>query len=176
MIHRTEMEIERAKRIRASTAAYAYEFMNTPLMLDEEFDALCRQINPAISTNKPVIDEFFRTEFSPNTGMWIYKHPELEGIKRIYNSLVLPKQISIIAHERFLPKPGKQLMNSPDITGCNSQFMNMLYIASLGFSVVPSFMNGVKCDFLKEGAQFTESCGKKTFFKYGEIFVYTKLP
>ena len=71
----SEAEVERRNRIRLTLAAYAYEFDDNPIMSDAEFDDLSRKIRPEISTGSKMHDEFFRTEFEPDTGMWIRKHP-----------------------------------------------------------------------------------------------------
>ena len=80
---------ERRNRIRATIAAYAYEFESTSIMSDAEFDDLCFDIDPSVDTDRPDLDEFFRTEFDEYTGAWIHKHPELEKVKacyeRVYN-------------------------------------------------------------------------------------------
>jgi len=80
----TPLEIERQRRIRVSVAAYSYEYYNDSIMSDEEFDALCLKIDKNMSTNNEKLDKFFREEFEPHTGMWIRKHPEKEGLDRIY--------------------------------------------------------------------------------------------
>lgn len=69
------VEIECRHRINASLWAYAYEIMDDPLVSDEQYDRVCREINPAIKTGR--LDTFFAEEFDPSTGMWIYKHPEV---------------------------------------------------------------------------------------------------
>lgn len=76
----TPVEIERRNRIQLSIAAYAYEIMDDPLISDADFDAAAFSIQPEMDTGHPVLDKFFREEFSPSTGMWIRKHPELSGI------------------------------------------------------------------------------------------------
>lgn len=92
---RTPIEIERYNRIRLSIAAYAYEFKNESIMSDGEFDKLCLQINPNKSTIEDshdekqiqrydILDKFFKEEFSPDTGQWIHKHPELEIVAWCY--------------------------------------------------------------------------------------------
>ena len=82
-----DIETERRNRIRASVFAYAYEFQNDSLISDGEFDQLCANINPEVSTGHEVMDKFFREQFDPSTGMWIRKHPELQGIERIYRTV-----------------------------------------------------------------------------------------
>lgn len=71
-------------RIRLSVYAYAYEFEDDSLISDTEFDSLCIQINPSESTGNRKMDNFFKKHFDPSTGMWIRKHPDLNGIKRVY--------------------------------------------------------------------------------------------
>lgn len=80
----TPIETERRHRIRLSVAAYAYEFDNTSIMSDADFDELAKQIDPEVMTGHVVLDQFFRTEFQPDTGQWIHKHPELERVKQLY--------------------------------------------------------------------------------------------
>jgi len=82
------VEEEKRNRIRAALFAYAYEFMNVALIPDSEYDELCMSINPQVSTGNEVMDNFFREQFDTSTGMWIHHHPDLNGIKRIYNLLV----------------------------------------------------------------------------------------
>ncbi len=78
------IEIETHRRIRLSVATYAYEIADNPIWPDSQWDVVAQQINPKLGTCHPIIDEFFAAEFSPMTGMWIHKHPELAGIKKIY--------------------------------------------------------------------------------------------
>lgn len=75
---------ERRYRIRLSVAAYAYEFMDDPVLTDEEFDNLAKKINVNIKTGNDKLDKFFKEEFSADTGMWIHKHPEKEKLKNLY--------------------------------------------------------------------------------------------
>lgn len=88
----TLIETERRRRIRLSVFAYAYEFDNTSLISDEEYDKLSRMIDPSIKTGHDVLDKFFETEFEPDTGMWIRKHPELKRVGDLYlRAFKLPK-------------------------------------------------------------------------------------
>lgn len=75
---------QRRLRIRASLAAYAYEYKADSIMTDDEFDEICKKIDPSITTGNPVMDKFFQTEFSPDTGMWIRDHPQLDRIMAMY--------------------------------------------------------------------------------------------
>lgn len=67
---------ETRNRIRLSLAAYAYEVLGTSIMTDGEFDALAKEIDLNINTRRPELDNWFRKNFEPHTGMWILKHPE----------------------------------------------------------------------------------------------------
>ena len=80
----TPIETERRHRIRLSVAAYAYEFDNTSIMSDADFDELAKQIDPRVTTGHAILDQFFRTEFQPDTGQWIHKHPELDRVRQLY--------------------------------------------------------------------------------------------
>jgi len=80
----TTVSEERRNRIKLSVAAYAYEIDSNSIMSDGDFDSLCLKINVDIDTGNTLLDTFFRDEFNPSTGQWIHKHPELEGIRNIY--------------------------------------------------------------------------------------------
>lgn len=78
------VEREVRRRIRCAVATYAYEIADNPIMTDAEWDRLAQEINPKLGTCHPLLDEFFVVHFSPMTGMWIHQHPELDGIRTIY--------------------------------------------------------------------------------------------
>lgn len=78
------IEHEVRRRIQISVATYAYEIADRPIMNDATWDWLACRIDRWMGTCHPLLDEFFVAEFSPMTGMWIHKHPELAGIKRTY--------------------------------------------------------------------------------------------
>lgn len=78
------VERERRNRIRLAVYAYAYEFQDEALVPDSEYDALARSIQPALGTGNPLLDQFFRNHYSPDTGMWIRSHPELHRVAHIY--------------------------------------------------------------------------------------------
>ena len=80
----SEIEVERRNRIMVSLWAYAYEFKAVSLVDDHTFDAVCLTINPWTSTGHAALDDFFAGEFDPSTGMWIYKHPELDKLERLF--------------------------------------------------------------------------------------------
>ena len=71
-------------RIRLSVAAYAYEFKDDPIMSDDEFDSLAKNINPNEKTGNRKLDNFFKKHFMPDTGMWIHRHPERNKLEQIY--------------------------------------------------------------------------------------------
>jgi len=78
------VEIERRNRIKLSVAAYAYEFHSDSIISDAEFDQLSDKINTQVNTGNEKIDNFFREHFEPHTGMWIQKHPDRDGLEKIY--------------------------------------------------------------------------------------------
>ena len=71
-------------RIRLSVAAYAYEYKDDPIMSDDDFDKLAKKINPEEKTGNRKLDNFFKKEFSADTGMWIHRHPEKNKLEQIY--------------------------------------------------------------------------------------------
>lgn len=79
----SEVELERMRRITVAAWAYAYEVENSPIVSDATYDEYARLIRPEISTGHAVLDDFFRTEFSPHTGAWVNKHPEKHKLARI---------------------------------------------------------------------------------------------
>lgn len=77
------VNMERKRRIRVALAAYMYEIKDDPIMTDAEYDSLSYSINPEEETGNPLLDKFFREEFQPCTGQWIYNHPDISGIMTI---------------------------------------------------------------------------------------------
>lgn len=73
-------------RIKLSVYAYAYEYLNHSIITDSQFDKLASEIQPSVSTGNETLDKFFKEHFIPDSGIWIHKHPEIEGIKYLYNT------------------------------------------------------------------------------------------
>ena len=71
-------------RILVSVAAYAYEYLNAPIMSDSEFDALAQQIDLTQDTGNKKLDDFFKNNFTADSGMWIHKHPEKTKLEYLY--------------------------------------------------------------------------------------------
>lgn len=46
------------------------------LISDAEFDKLCQEIDPSVSTGNRKLDNFFKKHFSPHTGQWAHNHLE----------------------------------------------------------------------------------------------------
>lgn len=82
----TRVEKETRRRIRLSLYAYAYEFELDSIVSDEEFDIECLLVDLSIDTTNKELDRFFRKHFSPDTGMWIHKHPHLDVLRKIYKT------------------------------------------------------------------------------------------
>lgn len=78
------VERERRNRIRIAVYAYAYELRDEALIPDADYDQLARSINPSLPTGHPVLDQFFATHYSADTGLWIHAHPELHRVADIY--------------------------------------------------------------------------------------------
>ena len=53
-------------------------------MSDDNFDKLAKEINPEEKTGNRKLDNFFKKEFSDDTGMWIHRHPEKNKLEQIY--------------------------------------------------------------------------------------------
>lgn len=83
MKYSEEIDIQTRIRVKLTVAAYAYEILGESIMTDAEFDKLARKVDLSVDTRRPDLDEFFRKEFSPSTGMWIHKHPDLEILPEI---------------------------------------------------------------------------------------------
>ncbi len=89
---RAEHEVEIRNRILVAVYAYAYEAMDDCLVDDRAWDALALSVRPETRTSyrgrdNRALDRFFREEFSPDTGLWVHRHPDKEGLKRIYRRL-----------------------------------------------------------------------------------------
>ena len=78
------VERETRRRCRLTLWAYAYEFMSTSLVDDATFDRTAREVDLCIATGREDLDQWWRDNFDPSTGMWIRKHPELDSVHRLF--------------------------------------------------------------------------------------------
>lgn len=69
-------EIETKKRIKVALAAFAYEFLDDPIMPDGMFDELAYSIDLSVPTTNKKMDAWFVENFMPDTGQWVHKHPD----------------------------------------------------------------------------------------------------
>lgn len=76
----SDIETERARRIRVAAWAYAYEVESNPIVDDARYDAEAALIRPNMDTGHAVLDKFFREEFAAYTGSWVNRHPELDKL------------------------------------------------------------------------------------------------
>lgn len=76
---RVEKEIQNRELV--AIWAYAYEILNESIVPDSVFDQTCLTIDTALETGDLELDLWFRNNFDPCTGQWIWKHPHLEQIK-----------------------------------------------------------------------------------------------
>lgn len=83
----TPKEIETQRRIKVSLWAYAYEIHNDPLVSDGVFDYECYMVDLSIDTDRPNLDKWFRDNFEPCTGLWIYSHPDIKLLEKIYHEV-----------------------------------------------------------------------------------------
>lgn len=78
----------RRKRIMITIYAYAYEMKSDSLVDDYYYDNLSLEVDKdkEVDTGSAKYDKFFKEQFSPDTGMWIRKHPDLNNgkIERVY--------------------------------------------------------------------------------------------
>lgn len=84
---------ERRTRIRLLLAAYSYERGQGNYMTDAEFDALAETSNPFIETGR--YDEWWTEHFTPYTGSWVHGFPDLQGLERLHDRLVLTGVIGV---------------------------------------------------------------------------------
>lgn len=83
---------EAERREYVAIAAYAYEILNFSLISDAEYDAECLKIDVHVDTGDAMLDQWFRENFNPSTGMWIWRHPYYERIGRIAEERVYEAQ------------------------------------------------------------------------------------
>lgn len=78
--------VDRQTRVRINVAvyAYAYEIMDDPVATDAEFDNLCAEVKVSIDTRNQIMDKWFRDNFSPHTGSWVWSHPDKAGLHKYY--------------------------------------------------------------------------------------------
>jgi len=81
------VEIERRLRIRVALWAFAYELRSDSLVDDATFDAAARAIDLTIATGRPDLDAWFRENFDPSTGSWVWRHPEVGKLSTLYRTL-----------------------------------------------------------------------------------------
>jgi len=88
----TPQETEIRNRILLSVAAYAYEYEDTSIITDDEYDTLAKKINPNMETGNAMLDIFFCEEYIPDSGMWVHKHPQKDRLKKIYGMVYKGEQ------------------------------------------------------------------------------------
>ncbi|RID91843.1 hypothetical protein D2N39_11435 [Gemmobacter lutimaris] len=87
---------ETRRRVRLTLWAYAYEFRHDALVPDAVFDAEARRVDLSRSTSRPDLDQWWRDNFDPSTGVWIRRHPELTVVARLYVTLKRAKRAWLI--------------------------------------------------------------------------------
>ncbi len=79
---------EKRRRINICIWAWAYEKYATSFVTDIKWDEVALIIDVNKPTDRPIIDKFFKENFVPYTGQWIYKHPELPKIDGLVRYLM----------------------------------------------------------------------------------------
>ncbi len=82
------VEIERRRRIQVAVWAYAYEMLSESLVSDDTFDAESKLIDLSVSTGNTKMDLWFKANFTPDTGMWVRRHPGAARLKQIATTLI----------------------------------------------------------------------------------------
>lgn len=75
-----DLSTEKAKRMHVAIYAWLYERYHYSKVDDATYDQLAKEIDVNIQTDRPVLDKFFKEEYSSHTGLWIYRHPELSKV------------------------------------------------------------------------------------------------
>ncbi|AKM09379.1 hypothetical protein [Croceicoccus naphthovorans] len=78
------VERERRRRIKLAVWAYAYEIKSNPLVPDGVFDEEALKVDLSVDTGRPDLDAWFRANFQPHTGSWVWRHPEPGKLNRLY--------------------------------------------------------------------------------------------
>lgn len=76
---------QRRLRLKVLAAAYAYEIMHESYMTDAEFDATCQRIDVSVDVDSH--DQWWRDNFDPSTGIWVHRHPDQDGLRRLVQSV-----------------------------------------------------------------------------------------
>lgn len=83
----TKREVERRRRINVALWAYAYEVHDDSLVSDGKFDETCLEIDLSVNTGDRRMDIWFKNNFFPDSGVWVHKHPHLDRLEELYQSL-----------------------------------------------------------------------------------------
>lgn len=73
------------RRRQLAAVTYAIEVRGIPLMLESDWDCMAQSLYPGLGTCDPVLDEFWRTKFSPMTTAWIYDYPAMDDVARAFD-------------------------------------------------------------------------------------------
>jgi len=84
----TPQQYQKKIRIQLSVWAYAYEVMHDPLVSDNRFDSLAKEVDLSIPTDNPEMDSWFKDNFAPFTGGWVHIHPHYNRLATIYHSCI----------------------------------------------------------------------------------------
>ena len=66
------------------TLLWRYKMEN--YWMSEALSVQAKAINIQISTKNDLLDNFFQEKFSTHTGQWVHDHPELDKLKKKYDT------------------------------------------------------------------------------------------
>lgn len=67
-------------RTHVAICALAYDRYAVSFISDSDYDTACRLVDTSIETDRIDLDRFFSIRFSPDTGQWVYLHPDLKRL------------------------------------------------------------------------------------------------
>ena len=138
------MSDETRNRIRVAVAAYAYEIESRLIMSDADFDELASRIEPNVATGNVRLDRFFRDEFLPHTGQWVHKHPEPEGLERIFRMLTDDFRNNLDLFEPYPAEPEYMVLARNAAKRAAGEIKNPCSVCGLDVTLNPAF-GGCHC-------------------------------
>lgn len=84
----TPVEQERRRRVVITWWAFCYEVKDDPRVTDNEYDHMARAVDLSVDCGDGDIEEWFKTNFLPHSGIWVLNHPELDRLEKRYKEMV----------------------------------------------------------------------------------------
>ena len=80
-------DIEGRRRKSVSLWAFAYAVMNDPIVPDNVYDAVIKQVDLKAYTDDLSLDLWFEENYSTQHSRWIWTHPDFEELAEMYHGL-----------------------------------------------------------------------------------------